>query len=589
MDLKAVRARSLARLDNLNARRPVTVWILAAVALAVLFAAFPVRDKSDSLLAVPASYRLLTTGTLDVTDYVEVYHPFHGIEWVGEKALPLYPMGASIMALPVVALFAPFYGDLTDPVPLYFGRWSSLEGIAAALIGSIATLCLFWVLRSLSGSASVAFWLTAIFALASPTLSTVTRALWQHGPVMVCYLSTFILLIKGRQREELITWAALPTAFAVVCRPLTGIFVVAVTFYVLLLHRRKFLPFILVGCAMAVVWLALIYLNYGTLLSTYYRFDSFARPSFVDLSDVWWALLISPSRGLLIYCPYLLVALFFLASKRLRQEPLVLVSCFMIIGHFLLILVSPNWWGGYSIGPRLMSDNLPFYFILMIPAGRWLLERQGASRLLFVFPMACAVAFAGWIHWRAAFSNDQINWDRWPISIVNAASYERLFDWRDPQFLRGTRWDGLEYAKAHYASEPTPGNPLAGGLSTTSYHPEIASYLGAGWFDLDRTGVWNASDRAELYLPMRYLSSGCDRLELVLEPGDHEPTDQIRVAVAIDDGLSVLWELTGQERERQTFALPAKRNDDDAWRVRIEFVPKVPMTAKLLGMRVRCD
>ncbi len=125
--------------------------LVMAVLLAVLFVALPVRHDSDSYLAVPVSYALLTSGSPEVTRFVETYEAHHAIQWEGTRALPLYPLGASILALPIVAALSPFDPVLDKPSYLARADWARVSHIAASILGALTAWLLFLLLRRLSG------------------------------------------------------------------------------------------------------------------------------------------------------------------------------------------------------------------------------------------------------------------------------------------------------------------------------------------------------------------------------------------------------------------------------------------------------
>ena len=87
------------------------------------------------------------------------------------------------------------------------------------------------------------------------------------------------------------------------------------------------------------------------------------------------------------------------------------------------------WWGGFSYGPRLLTDVVPCLVILMIPAMR-LVETSRAWKFAF----RAALAFSIFVQAIGAFCYPNGQWDALPQSVDQRQ--ERLWDWRDNQILR---------------------------------------------------------------------------------------------------------------------------------------------------------
>ncbi len=399
--------------------------------------------------------------------------------------------------------------------------------------------------------------LTLIFALATPLVSTATRGLWQHGPVMLCYCATLLLLLAGRTRPSAILWAAIPVAFAVICRPWAGAFVFLVSVHLLLHHRRQLLGFLAIGGAIALVWIACYWMIYGAPLPNYYKPGSFQWRSYITWSEAMWGPLLSPSRGLLVWCPFLLFGVAALVDRVARRDPLVQLSAAMLLAQWVLAAVSPNWFGGHSVGPRLMSDALPFCFVLLLPAATRLAAGASPAWRL-ARPLALlSVLFAGWVHLRAAGEVDQVAWNYLPTDVGKVAGYDRLWDWRDPQFLRGTAFSGLAWANRTY--HVVPAQQLIYSASINSRHPELDALLRDGWSGLEDWGVWSSGGQASLAIPWSAIPKQAETLSLAVRPFLAVGLGQQRVQITLGDGEARQWSLERDAPSPLTLPLPPRQ------------------------------
>jgi hypothetical protein len=121
-------------------------------------------------------------------------------------------------------------------------------------------------------------------------------------------------------------------------------------------------------------------------------------------------LMVGPQRGLLIFSPILLFAVYgFVHLVRHKQgSPLDWAYGAYCVSLWVFLAFWPAWYGGYSYGPRLMSDALPFLALYLAPAWDALAAapRPRAWPAMAAFFLLLAVSCA--IHARGA-----TDWDVW--------------------------------------------------------------------------------------------------------------------------------------------------------------------------------
>lgn len=326
----------------------------------------------------------------------------------------IFPPGAAILALP---FFAPFVlaGHPPDDLPflLIVGKVVAAleEGLAAALLVATAS-------RFASGRWPLALGL--LYLLATSVRSISSQALWQHGAAHLLLATALWLLVRARGRDALL--AGLALGFAIVVRQTSAVFALGAVLALLVARRpvRELVAGVVVG---ALPLFAYNLVAFGSALEQGYGAKPFTTPPLEGL----YGLLLSPSRGLFVYSPFLLFAIPPLVRAwRSRDAAAPALRAFGLASLVLLLGYATyvEWWGGRVFGARFLSDAFPVLITALAvapPARTW-------SRWLF------GVA-AGWsllLHNAAAFVYEQ-RWDTVPVNVNFAP--ERLFDWRDPQWL----------------------------------------------------------------------------------------------------------------------------------------------------------
>ncbi len=314
-----------------------------------------------------------------------------------------------------------------------------VEAVVASFLVAVTTVVIFLIGRLALPDSYSAF-LALIFAFATSAWSTASRALWQHGPSMLMLSIALYLLLRADEKPHLITFAALPVSLAYLSRPTNSLFAIAVTLYIAMRHRRYLVRYLL--CALPVGVAFAIYNEsiYGRLLPSYFTFHQPLPALPRDAGKVLMALagvLVSPSRGLLIFTPVFLFSIWGMIWS-LRKRWLAPLNGYLIavvITQWLLLGVYFQLWlGGHCYGPRLLTDLTPFFMFFLIPV--LLKMRESASwrraPLMVFIVLLCASVF---IHSRGVRSIQVYWWNVVPANVDDS----RAWDWRDPQFLRGLR------------------------------------------------------------------------------------------------------------------------------------------------------
>ena len=139
-----------------------------------------------------------------------------------------------------------------------------------------------------------------------------------------------------------------------------------------------------------------------------------------------------------MYSPVFLLSLYGVALKCTRTglSPLDKSILLVILCHWLIISAFPVWWGGHSFGPRLFSDVVPYLCYFVIPVLDVISKSVGIRNFASIAVSVVLVGTSFMIHFRGATCHACRDWNNFPTEAERSLQ-DRLWDWQDPQFLRG--------------------------------------------------------------------------------------------------------------------------------------------------------
>jgi hypothetical protein len=219
-----------------------------------------------------------------------------------------------------------------------------------------------------------------------------------------------------------------------IIRPTAAIEIVILSVYVLVIHREWFVRYMLWAAVVAAPWFTYNWVIYNFPVPPYYL------PGRIALSDTFSEALIgnllSPARGLFVYSPVLILAVagLMLALRERKDRPLHLAFAIIIPIHWIVISRFPHWWAGHSYGPRFMADILPFMVYFVAFALHYAGTLNSTRRAAFMGVVALLSGVSFFMHAQGALDFSGYAWNADPVSVDEHP--ERLWDWRDPPFLR---------------------------------------------------------------------------------------------------------------------------------------------------------
>ncbi|MFN8472701.1 MAG: hypothetical protein U0822_10965 [Anaerolineae bacterium] len=428
------------KLFTSRSRDAILLPLVLFICILTVYLNSPVRQTgSDSRLSIHTALAFLRQGNFNLDVYASIAATSYQAVKINGHWYPWYPLGTPLLAAPFIFPYAILNPNALTDVEQYY---STAEMIIASII-TAATAVVIYAIARLSLSTPYSLLLTFIFAFCTSAWSTASRALWQHGPSMLCLSVALYLILLAQRRSWLIQFAAIPLAFSYVVRPTNSISVAALSVFVLLDYRRYFLRYILWLAAVLGVFVAISASTYGSPLPPYYTQRNVW--SLTAIPEGLAGILLSPSRGLLMFSPVVLLA--GLGAVLALRDPtrdrcdrrLHICVVTIIVGQVLLVSAFRDWPGGGSLGPRYLSDIIPYLMFLMIPAIPALFSlATGLRPSLLLASALIVVSFS--IHARGALNVEVWDWNALPssLSIDDAQLWEsRLWDWYDPPFLRG--------------------------------------------------------------------------------------------------------------------------------------------------------
>jgi hypothetical protein len=218
-----------------------------------------------------------------------------------------------------------------------------------------------------------------------------------------------------------------------VIRPTNAIPLVVLSGVVLVRHPRRFAPYALWMLPVAIPAAAFTVAVHHTVLPAYYAPGKIGHGT--TFLPALVGTLVSPSRGLFVFSPVLVLSVYGAWLKLRRDRDLLDAAlATIVLAHWIALSSFPIWWGGHSFGYRLFSDMVPYLVYFLIPVFAEVGGMPRRPRAVWTAAVAVLVAISFGINYRGASTRVVYRWNSEPVNVDSAPS--RLWDWSDPQFLR---------------------------------------------------------------------------------------------------------------------------------------------------------
>lgn len=255
----------------------------------------------------------------------------------------------------------------------------TIVGKLAAALAAAASVAFVHLTAARLAGRRIALVVATLYAFGTVTWPISAGALWMHGPAQL-WVSAGLFLVTSRTSTAR-GRSGLAYGLAAMTRPATSVFFAAAIVHLLRDDRSAARRAILWATPAAAVLLAYNAVAFGSVVSPYYE-----RREGGDLLVGLAGLLVSPSRGLLIYSPFLALGAYELVrswwrggvvAHALRWQSLAALATLLLYAGFL------EWEGGHSYGSRYFAETLP---LLSCGLALWMrrhYRRAGAGALVF--------------------------------------------------------------------------------------------------------------------------------------------------------------------------------------------------------------
>jgi hypothetical protein len=292
-----------------------------------------------------------------------------------DKYYGIAPIGTSIVHVPGAALaklghwMSPRHDALVRPLCVHLGP---------ALLGALACVVFFGLLRDLGVRVRTASTCTAILACATTTW-VYARMPYSEILQLACFLGLFRAVLrtcdKPDRREALWlgVWAGclFNAKYVFAAAIVGGLVVVAWTIRT---HAQRRAELIVVAKWAAVTGVPLAIL---ALVYNYARWESVTKTGYEPYLDAYfggslfdgmWGMLLSPNKSALLYSPPLVLALLALPAAVRAHRRLGLAMIAMVVPVFLVYCTYRSWSGEYAWGPRFFVWAVP---VVLVPIAWW--------------------------------------------------------------------------------------------------------------------------------------------------------------------------------------------------------------------------
>lgn len=400
-----------------HVKKPSKLIIMLAIAACILIATLVKTTNvrlvmGDSALSMLVSQTIINEGTIKLDKYSKLIKHYGLRKEENGHYYDMYPMGTPLLSLPAV-----YIANSAGMNAFRMKDNSSLQVTLASIISPLIFLMLFLIgRRYVSDMASLC--ISLIMFLGSSLMSSLAVALWSHNYAILLSLIVFWLIARhetsGGQAKLHPYIIGVLLFLCYLTRPSFSIFILATFSYLFFADRKALIKAAGLSFVLLMGFVGFSLMEFGTFLPYYYTLKLGTSEPLTALYGV----LFSPSRGLFIYSPMLLLIVAGIARyfRVLKGNRTFLMALGWAAFNIITVAIWAIWSGGHCFGPRLLVDSFPSYVIITFMLWSHLPnELSGKLKKAGVWSFMVLSAFAIWANSYQGIYNEWTHmWNKFP-------------------------------------------------------------------------------------------------------------------------------------------------------------------------------
>ena len=388
---------------------------------------FELQQRGELALA-GAKYYLAATDDPETKGYVSSYGP-----------------GPGLIAVPILAVGSLFVDDyaLNRALHWYSGK------MAASCCAALSVMIVYLTARRLA-TRSLSVVVALAFGLGTSVWSGASQSLDQTAPCLFFVTLAVFCAIRAGDRSWGIAACGATTAAAVICRQTAALLVIAIGIDLAIegIWRWKREGIAPAPAFRRLGWFVLGGLPLAIMLGAYNQYcfgapwhlaqsatSLFFASAKLDSNEIWstpfivgfLGLTLSPSRGMFVYSPFLVFAVW----GSLRSWKYASFHWMRPCTIAMLLLVAMyskyfDWHGGWCFGYRYMIEALPLVILgIIVIAGPITRSRVWTGIFVAALCWSITVQFIG------AFAYNLVGWNNreaWVVKLPPAEKHELVID-----------------------------------------------------------------------------------------------------------------------------------------------------------------
>lgn len=337
---------------------------------------------------------------------------------------------------PHVVVLDRFKPEWDRPIINTFAFFNLVEKNTAAFLGALTSVVLYLLLRRVQLQA-IALPVVMSATLGSSLWSIASQALWDQTLAVIVLSLLLLILVDGKGRRLQLIFGGILTTLLVAIRPIDICFATPIALWVWRNHRSRqarllYLTPLFVSLSLLVA--VSLYIQGMPFAGWYTHHFVIGNGIFDTVHNYLESMLghlISPIHGILVYTPWIGVAMLSLPFtwRRMREQSLVTSTVTGLFPFFLLMSLEPFWVYGPCFGPRAWTDAVPIFVLMLAYGIDMALARSTPALCYFLLAVSVSVGIQviGAFFYPSSWFHDPVPADSRP---------ERYWDLTDTEISR---------------------------------------------------------------------------------------------------------------------------------------------------------